>query len=358
VEFTPEVQGTAPEKVPPPGKFEFPKEPAAPKTGANVGQGNEQPPKEQAPPEVQAPKEQAPPEVQPQEQESAGVREVKPGTLKEGEKVYSVPLKPITGGGTAGASPAAGSTGTGETAVPAEQLPTTLPSAPSPAALPSGPLPGAGEMVLVPEGYFLMGTGGNSSAGDADELPQTQVFLPAYYIDKYPVSNRQFMEFVLRAGYKAEGKWQEYFSEGTADLPARMVSWNDAAAYAKWAGKRLPTEAEWEKAARGADGRTYPWGEEWSSTILPRGDLVYDLLSATQTASPYGVMGMCGVLWQWTASYYAPYPFNPDATGTDRVLRGGCFSNGHNVIRCANRYNEGPNVALNTFSFRCVKDAK
>jgi formylglycine-generating enzyme required for sulfatase activity len=316
-------------------------------------------PAEQQPPTQPAAKPAAKPAeksaAKPVEQES-GVREVKPGTLPDEPETYTVPLKPITGAG--GTSPQ------GEpqfrngdrAAGPADQG-----AAPSgaPGELTAGPAPeGLGEMVLIPEGYFLMGTGGSSSAGDADELPQQQVYLPAYSIDKYPVTNRQFMEFVLGAGYKPEGHWDKYYSPGTADLPVRGVTWNDASAFAKWAHKRLPTEAEWEKAARGVDGRTYPWGEDWSADILPRGENLYQIMTAPVGASPFGVMGMVGLVWQWTASVYAPYPFNPDASGDKRVLRGGCYSNGRNVVRCANRYAEAPNVALNTFGFRCVKDAK
>jgi formylglycine-generating enzyme required for sulfatase activity len=212
-------------------------------------------------------------------------------------------------------------------------------------------------MVLIPAGDFLLGTGGNSSAGDADEMPQESLFLPDYYIDKYPVTNRQFYEFVLSAGYKPEGNWDKYYSQVTADDPVRAVTWNDANAYAKWAHKRLPTEAEWEKAARGADGRTYPWGEAWSSDLLPREENLARVMTASGTESPYGVMGLVGVVWQWTASAYtSSYPFNPAANGEKRVLRGGAFSNGRNIVRCANRYAEAPNVPLNTFGFRCVKD--
>jgi len=316
-------------------------------------------PAEELPPAVEASPEPEQPSAQPAtkpvEQES-GVREVEPGTLPDEPEMYTVPLKPITGsGGTA--APA------GETQFRNGDRRATPPGeSPGPAPAPDGgligpPPEGLGEMVLIPEGNFLMGTGANSSAGDADELPQQEVFLPAYYIDKYPVTNRQFMEFVLSAGYKPEGHWDKYYSPGTADLPVRGVTWNDATAFARWARKRLPTEAEWEKAARGVDGRTYPWGEDWSADILPRGEVLYEIMTAPVGASPLGVMGMCGLVWQWTASAYAPYPFSPEASGDKRVLRGGCYSNGRNVVRCANRYSEAPNVALNTFGFRCAKDA-
>ncbi len=286
-----------------------------------------------------------------------GVRQVEPGTLPQPEQFYTVPLKPITG--------AAGDSGierplrdSGPTEQPVDfGAPPSLPPTGVTTAGAYVPPADLGEMVLIPEGYFLMGTGGSASAGDADELPQGQVYLNAYYIDKYPVTNRQFYAFVLSAGYKAEGNWDKYFSSGSADLPVRGVSWNDAQAYADWAGKRLPSEAEWEKAARGEDGRTYPWGEDWSSEILPRGEDLYDIMHAEQCASPYGVMGTVGLIWQWTASAHHPYPFNPDARGEDKVMRGGAYSNGRNIVRCANRYAEPANVSLSTSGFRCAKDA-
>ena len=303
-------------------------------------------------------------------QDTPGVTEVAPGTLPTVEEHYTLSLKPLTGAhGASGQGegsatgffsgvPVPGATDSGQ---PGGLPPVIRYEGPggagSPAGVPFTPPADLGTMVLVPEGNFLMGTDSASSAGDADELPQAQIHLPAYYIDKYPVTNRQFHNFVISAGYKPDGNWQKYYTQGTPDMPVRGVSWHDAQAYARWAGKRLPSEAEWEKAARGDDGRTYPWGNEWSSDILPRGEYTHRLITAEQAASPYGVMAMAGVLWQWTASAYAPYPFNPDARGKARVLRGGCFSNGRNIIRCANRYHEPPNVALNTFGFRCVKDA-
>ncbi len=287
-------------------------------------------------------------------QDDTQVREVKPEALAPVDKLFSVPLKEITG---SGAGPSTNAVDTPDAGAPDSSnggMPETIDG-----ELPPNyqPPEGLGEMVLIPEGYFLMGTGGAASAGDADELPQSKVYLPAYYIDKYPVSNRQFMEFVLSAGYKPEGDWQEFYSPASADLPVRAVSWNDAAAYAKWARKRLPTEAEWEKASRGEDGRTYPWGEEWSADILPRGAMTFGLVTAPNAASPYGVMALVGVLWQWTASPLAPYPYDPEARGEKYVLRGGCYNNGRNIIRCANRYAEPANVRFNTFTFRCVKDA-
>lgn len=295
---------------------------------------------------------------------AVSVRQVAPGTLPTEPEEYTVPLKPISGY-SAGTTPVYSQPATPASPPDGYAMQPTggYQQQPQPTGgyqpQPGLPPPaGLGEMVLIPAGEFIMGTPANASQGDDDEAPQHTVNLPAYYIDKYPVTNRQFHDFVLSAGYKPEGHWDRYYSTGTADMPVRGVSWNDAATYAQWAGKRLPTEAQWEKAARGTDGRLYPWGDDWASDILPRGDetAMYSILSATATASPYGVMGMSGLVWQWTASPYVAYPFNSSARGGEYVLRGGAYSNGRSIVRCANRYAEQANVALNTFGFRCVRD--
>ena len=274
-------------------------------------------------------------------------KEVKPGTLALEPEVYRVPLKPITGRGRQG-DMSVGPTIADAAAGPSQLSPEIGAQLATPAS----------EMVLIPAGEFQMGSAVGPLDDRADEAPQHAVTLAAYYIDKLPVTNRQYYNFVISSGYKPEGGWQKYYEPATADLPVRGVSFADASAYARWAGKRLPTEAEWEKAARGTDARTYPWGEEWSSEILPRTDNFYGLVGSPKIASPYGVLAMCGILWQWTGSSYAAYPFNPKAAGDKKVLRGGCFSNGRNIVRCANRYAEQPGVALNTFTFRCAKDAE
>lgn len=263
--------------------------------------------------------------------------------------MHSVPLKQITG--RDGRQPP----GQGSSAPDYTQL--YIGGGPSSGAAGSTTPGDLGEMVFVPGGNFMMGTDEKASAGDEDERPLHEVFVDDFYIDKYPVTNRQFYQFVLSDGYKPQGNWQKYFEPGTADMPVRGVTWEDANAYCSWAGKRLPTEAEWEKAARGDDGRLYPWGNDWSSEILPRGSLNYRLVLNQKAASPYGALAMVGVLWQWTASSWAPYPFDPEADNDVKVLRGGAFSNGRNIIRCANRYPEDASVGFNTFTFRCARDA-
>jgi formylglycine-generating enzyme required for sulfatase activity len=301
-------------------------------------------------------------------------RQVEIGTLPAPGGETETPLKPITGAAGQRASQSDASFAGPSGSEPLPPPPGFAGTAPGSVRYygPGGPdnlhggsqappaqaPPGLGSMVLVPAGEFLMGTDAGTSYGDADELPQHKVYLPAYLIDKYPVTNRQFAQFVVSSAYQPEGDWQRYNSPALLDLPVRSVTWNDAKAYARWAGKRLPTEAEWEKAARGTDGRLYPWGNDWNAEILPRGEFGYALVTAPRAASPYGAMAMCGVLWQWTASPWHEYPYDPAARGDKLILRGGAFSNGRNIVRCANRYFEQAGVALNTFTFRCVKDAK
>ena len=192
----------------------------------------------------------------------------------------------------------------------------------------------------------------------ADEAPQHSVELPAYYIDKLPVTNRQYYNFVISSGYKPEGSWQKYYEPATADLPVRGVSWNDAGGLCQM-GRQAPAQRSRvgegcarDRCAHLPVGR----GMEQRDPAAQR-----QLLCAgrqPKIASPFGVLAMCGILWQWTGSSYAAYPFNAKAGGDKKVLRGGCFSNGRNIVRCANRYAEPPGVALNTFTFRCAKDAE
>ena len=113
------------------------------------------------------------------------------------------------------------------------------------------------EMIFIPKGSFNMGSNAN-----IDEKPVHEVFLDDYYIDKYPVTYGQYEEFVNKTGYRSEGQWKKYYSAFYRNYPVVNVTWNDASAYADWKSKRLPTQAEWEKAARGTDFRTYPWGQE------------------------------------------------------------------------------------------------
>lgn len=294
---------------------------------------------------------------------------------------------------------------------------------------PASIVPKDSEMVLIPEGEFLMGSSEKDideamklceeSRGVApniqcdradykDEMPQHKVRLDAFYIDKYPVTNRQFMKFVEATGYKTDAEkdriglivrwagnyegeiitredgsvnWRSPFGRrneinNLLDHPVVQVSWNDAVAYCQWAGKRLPTEAEWEKAARGTDGRLFPWGHELpdaggkyrANYGKDRGkadgfEYTSPVGSFPLGASPYGVMDMAGNVWEWVAdwydeTYYATSPAeNPQgpASGKGRVLRGGSWGNRPESIRTAVRLRSEPNSGISYIGFRCAR---
>lgn len=208
---------------------------------------------------------------------------------------------------------------------------------------PTAPVHGNGrdtaEMIYIPEGPFLMGS--DASNALTSSRPTHEVYLDGYWIDKYEVSNRQFTECV-RLGYcfaprdLTSATHEDYFtSEAYADYPVVHVDWNQAAAYCTWVGKRLPTEAEWEKAARGTNGLIYPWGNVLPKSVpaqiglFEEGDTA-PVNSFPDGASPYGVFNMEGNVWEWTADQYDAYYYskspetNPKSVtgGNDYVIRG------------------------------------
>jgi len=197
------------------------------------------------------------------------------------------------------------------------------------------------ELVLVPGGTFLYG----------EDLIACD--LPSFYIDKHEVTNDQFARFVAATGY-APRRW--HYVEGRGKHPAVNVSLLDAEAYAAWAGRAIPTEGQWEKAARGTDGRPYPWGSEWLDThaITPEGGARGDVPvgSAPQGASPYGALDMVGNVWEWTAS---PYREGSDEGGR-RALRGGAWDahKGKRRANCTYRSKFPPERADGKLGFRCV----
>jgi len=224
------------------------------------------------------------------------------------------------------------------------------------------------EMILIPAGEFIMGS--PEGEGDDDEHPQHTVFLDAFYIDKYEVTNAQYKQFMDATGHRAPRDWRDgRFNQ--PEQPVLNVSWEDAKAYAEWAGKRLPTEAQWEKAARGADGRKYPWGNEWdgSKCNSSGGGDGYEYTapvgSFTAGASPYGMMDMVGNVWEWCLdAYQKDYygrspeqnPVNNNFTSVDiRVVRGGSWGYYHgNDLRCADRVSYGLTGRYINVGFRCV----
>lgn len=203
-------------------------------------------------------------------------------------------------------------------------------------------------MVYVPAGSFIMG----SKYGDPDERPQHIATTNEFFIDKLEVCNADYAEFDANYTFPP-GK--EHFSV--------VVTWEQANAYAQWAGKRLPTEKEWEKAARGTDGRIFPWGNTYDNKFVvwnrnyPRGSAI------AKPESPYGCLDMAGSVWEWTADWYKPYPGNDvpmEQYGEKyKVMRGGSNFNNHSFIRTTHRYYVPPNTTANyPVGFRCVKDVK
>jgi formylglycine-generating enzyme required for sulfatase activity len=223
-------------------------------------------------------------------------------------------------------------------------------------------------MVLVPAGEFTMG----SPQGDDDEQPVHRVFLDSFYLDTFEVTNGRFAKFV--AAIQSEPPWG-FADQDTpvlhAEQPVRWVTWLEAQGYCLWAGKRLPTEAEWEKAARGTDGRTYPWGpepptpahavfglKEGAETVAPIGD-------REKGISPYGVHDLAGNLYEWVTdwyddAFYTPQPtVNPrgPAEGTTKVQRGGSYINSPYRLRATFRTKGDPTEHDPHVGFRCAQDA-
>ena len=267
-------------------------------------------------------------------------------------------------------------------AAPSETPPPASTSSPSPTPVPTlgvgsrltSPVDG---MVLdyVPAGDFLMGSA--STDGDAypDEMPQHSVNLDAFWIDQTPVTNGEYALCVQAGTCKAPRKITSnlidlYWNDAKyANYPVIWISWVDAGTYCAWAGRRLPSEAEWEKAARGTDGRLYPWGNNPPDPTLA--DFANHLKDVNQVgsypagASPYGALDMAGNVWQWVADWYAPdyYAQSPasdpagPAAGSLRVLRGGSFTYTAPGLRSAYRFEKDPSFDSWEIGFRCASSA-
>ncbi len=250
-------------------------------------------------------------------------------------------------------------------------------------------------VVWVPAGDFLMGTSDEqlqkmqesdkswTKAIIADEQPQHKVYLDGYWIYKYEVTVKQYRNFCT-ATKRVMPKQLEW---GGDDFPVVNVTWYDADAYAAWAGGRLPSEAEWEKAARGTEGNIYPWGNKWDQEKCnnwmdknPAGggnnakqcSPVGSFASITEAgkpvvvASPYNAQDMVGNVWEWVNDWYDPSyyatslarnPTGPDE-GDLRVLRGGCWGSTSHTARCANRHSTMPKLSLpKDGGFRCALNA-
>ena len=228
------------------------------------------------------------------------------------------------------------------------------------------------KMVLIPAGEFIMGSDNRLP----DEGPEHKVILDAFYIDIYEVTNLQYKKFNDATRRRSPTHFRNRtFPDGKADHPVTYVSWEDADAYCQWAGKRLPTDQEWEKAARGIDGRIFPWGNEFdvrnANTPL-RWQQIGAFGDTTPVGafeggvSPYGVFDMSGNVWEWTASWYKAYPNNKVASESYgeryKTLKGGSwfdcsFYNCGISAPVFNRAFFSIRTRNDSFGFRCARDA-
>ncbi|MFA5858068.1 MAG: SUMF1/EgtB/PvdO family nonheme iron enzyme [Elusimicrobiota bacterium] len=215
--------------------------------------------------------------------------------------------------------------------------------------------------ILIPAGKFIMG----SNTQNGNERPEHEVYLNAYYIDKYEVTNREYTEFVNATNYQSEGKWDKNNRE--PGHPVLGVTWNDAGAYAKWAGKRLPTEAEWEKAARGTAGRRFPWGNLWYANraqTAVNASLWATAVNANKDGrSVYGCYNMAGNAWEWCEDWYdekyytqspRENPVGPKE-GMYKICRGGGWDDLQDVMHSSYRGYFEPKKASQFVGFRCAR---
>jgi formylglycine-generating enzyme required for sulfatase activity len=216
-------------------------------------------------------------------------------------------------------------------------------------------------LIEVPAGSCIMG-----SNKQDDEVPPHVVRLHSYRIAKYPVTQRQFAAFVQATGYQAGGDWRHHGRTWGEDCPVVDVSWYDAAAYCAWAGVRLPTEAEWEHAARGPQGLDYPWGNSfdpdrgwWLENSAGR---AHPVGTKPQGVAFCGALDMAGNVWQWCSTQYKPYPYDAadgreaPADSAPRVLRGGSWSVNPGDRRSANRFKFDPAFCYSFMGFRVASN--
>lgn len=244
-------------------------------------------------------------------------------------------------------------------------------------------------MVRVPAGQFRMGTSQQQQSDLAAEFelqvgslrsesPQVTLSLPEFYIDQTLVTNADYKKFLdaepeqpvpfLANAIAQPYNWDKAtrtFPQGRDQYPVVLVNWQQASAYCQWAGGRLPSEGEWEKAARGSDGRIWPWGNEWAADMANTAESNLKDESPAggypKGASPYGALDMVGNVWEWTSSLDKPYPYNPNDGREDtqapglRVTRGGSWLFGAVVSRAATRNSFEAMDSSLSIGFRCVE---
>ncbi len=226
--------------------------------------------------------------------------------------------------------------------------------------------PVEGSMAVVPAGEFMMG----SPTGDSDEQPAHKVYVDAFSMDKYEVTVGQYAAFLQAKAIDPPSDWKTMNQPAHQKRPVANVDSADAAAYCKWAGKRLPTEAEWEKAARGTDGRLYPWGNDpptplhanFGKTDWNNHGVLAPIGTFEEGKSPYGIYDMAGNVWEWVSDWYdynyyktspSQNPTGPSSGGT-KVIRGGAWNSSPRAMRSANRSLISP-TDQGLDGFRCAK---
>jgi len=222
------------------------------------------------------------------------------------------------------------------------------------------------DMVLVPAGPFLMGNNNDYFDNDSDEFPQHSVDLPAFLISRYPVTNSDYRKFVEATGHTPPRFWTKSgeIPAGLENHPVVGVNYYDATAYAAWLGRRLPTEQEWEKAARGPNGRRWPWGNIFDRDKANVGNKTTSAVgSYPDGASYYGVLTLSGNVWEWTDTWYRLYPGSPPNRTAQRFIgtkvksvRGGSYGSDIGSARGADRGIKPPADSGPTLGFRTALD--
>ncbi|MDD5489105.1 MAG: SUMF1/EgtB/PvdO family nonheme iron enzyme [Candidatus Moranbacteria bacterium] len=248
----------------------------------------------------------------------------------------------------------------------------------------SGPKP-QNDMVLIPAGEFVMGStekeaieawqkndGGYGKEDYLSEYPQRKIMLGNFYIDKKEVSNGDYKMFVSATNHSAPALWNDR-NLNSPNQPIVGVDWNDANGYCQWLGKRLPAEAEWEKAARGTDGRIWPWGNIWNETLDNHGngsEYGFDEsdgwkytapVGAEIGVSPYGILNIAGNVYEWVADDFNAYSGNDKFIQQDfgkgfKVIKGGAYTDGQSDQRPASRIGYQKDYKDVDVGFRCAKD--